>query len=170
MADRSVGQGQGSSKNFDRADARTSPPCPSQAGVEFFHADILRRRGPVCKDIARVPVSPALAEEDRRNRLQVHLVRVAPEVLGRRWTTIAGETRLGRTAFMRSPPTTTVGPSCHLPWPVNSEVAVGKMAVGPAPRIQLPECAGDSNSTIAKSPSPASRANSPGDVSCGTML
>src|SRR5205814_4027926 len=64
----------------------------------------------------------------------------------------------------------TLGPSCHLPWPVNCEVAVGKIAVGPAPRTQLPECAGDSNSTNARSPSPASRANSPGDVSCGTML
>src|SRR4030095_2460699 len=43
--------------------------------------DVLRRRGPVCKNIAGVPDAPALAEEDRRDGLQVHLVRVEPAVL-----------------------------------------------------------------------------------------
>src|SRR5262249_39065784 len=67
-------------------------------------------------------------------------------------------------------PTTTLGPSCHLPCPVKCEVAVGKMAVGPAPRTQLPEFAGENSSNEVRSPSPVSRANSLGDVSCGTML
>ena len=53
---------------------------------------------------------------------------------------------------------------------VKCEVAVGKMKVGPVPRTQLPECAGDSNSSKARSPKPAARSNWPGTVWCGTML
>src|SRR6516164_1014640 len=67
-------------------------------------------------------------------------------------------------------PTTTLGPSWYLPWPVKCDVAVGKMAVGPAPRTHSPEFAGESSSSRVRSPSPASRANSLGDGSCGTML
>ena len=65
----------------------------AQAEPDGDRPDVLRRRVPVRQDIARVPEAPALAEEERRDGLQVHLVRVAPEVLARRWTTIAGETR-----------------------------------------------------------------------------
>src|SRR5438874_5470575 len=43
--------------------------------------DIVGGRGPVRKDIARVPDAPALAEEKRRDGLQVHLVCVGPAVL-----------------------------------------------------------------------------------------
>jgi hypothetical protein len=35
--------------------------------------DIFRWRGPIREDIARVPDAPTIAEEDRRNRLQVPL-------------------------------------------------------------------------------------------------
>ena len=52
-----------------------------QAEPDGDRPDVLRRRIPVRQDIARVPEAPALAEEDRRDGLQVHLVRVAPEVL-----------------------------------------------------------------------------------------
>ena len=53
----------------------------AQAEPDGNRPDVLRRRVPVRQDIARVPEAPALAEEDRRDGLQVHLVRVAPEVL-----------------------------------------------------------------------------------------
>ena len=64
-----------------------------QAEPDGHRPDVLRRRIPVRQDIARVPEAPALAEEDGRDGLQVHLVRVGPAVHARRWTTIAGETR-----------------------------------------------------------------------------
>ena len=53
----------------------------AQAEPDGDRPDILRRRGPVRQDITRVPDAPALAEEERRDGLQVHLVRVAPAVL-----------------------------------------------------------------------------------------
>src|SRR4029077_19998848 len=43
--------------------------------------DARRGRGPVRQDITRVPDAPALAEEDRSDGLQVHLVRVGLAVL-----------------------------------------------------------------------------------------
>src|SRR6516162_8355908 len=43
--------------------------------------DIPRRRGEVGQDITRVEDVPALAEEDRRDGLQIHLVRIGPAVL-----------------------------------------------------------------------------------------
>ena len=53
----------------------------AQAEPDGDRPDVLRRRGPVRKDIARVPDAPALAEEKRRDGLQVHLVCVGPAVL-----------------------------------------------------------------------------------------
>ena len=53
----------------------------AQAEPDGDRPDVLRRRGPVGQDIARVPDAPALPEEDRRDGLQVHLVRVGPAML-----------------------------------------------------------------------------------------
>ena len=53
----------------------------TQAEPDGDRPDVVRRRVPVGQDITRVPEAPALAEEDRRDGLQVHLVRVLPEVL-----------------------------------------------------------------------------------------
>ena len=53
----------------------------AQAEPDGDRPDILRWRVPVSQDIARVPEAPALTKEERRNGLQVHLVRVLPEVL-----------------------------------------------------------------------------------------
>ena len=44
------------------------------------------------------------------------------------------------------------------------------MKVGPAPRIHFPEFAGESSSSRMMSPKPVLRSNSPGAVSCGTLL
>ena len=43
----------------------------AQGQPNWDSPDILRRRGPVSQDITRVPDAPALAEEDRRDGLQV---------------------------------------------------------------------------------------------------
>src|SRR6266436_140397 len=57
---------------------RTAMPRPSPTGtVQTF----LRRRDPVGQDVTGVPDAPALAEEERGDGLQVHLVRVGPAVL-----------------------------------------------------------------------------------------
>src|SRR6266446_3465075 len=57
---------------------RTAMPRPSPTGtVQTF----LRRRDPVGQDATGVPNAPALAEEERGDGLQVHLVRVGPAVL-----------------------------------------------------------------------------------------
>src|SRR5262245_15656263 len=53
----------------------------AQAEPDGDRPDVLRRRGPVGQDITRVPEAPALAEEDRRDRLQVHLVGIGPTML-----------------------------------------------------------------------------------------
>src|SRR5206468_4203798 len=53
----------------------------AQAEPDGDRPDVLRRRGPVRKDIARVADAPALAEEKRGDGLQVHLVCVGPAVL-----------------------------------------------------------------------------------------
>ena len=49
----------------------------TQAEPDGDRPDIVRRRVPVGQNITRIPEAPALAEEDRGNGLQVHLVRVA---------------------------------------------------------------------------------------------
>src|SRR6266478_2559832 len=56
----------------------TTLPKPSPTRTVQTSSD---GRGPVRKDIARVPDTPALAEEERGDGLQVHLVRVGPAVL-----------------------------------------------------------------------------------------
>ena len=43
--------------------------------------DVFRRRSPVRKDVTRVKDAPALTEEERGDRLQVHLVGIWPAVL-----------------------------------------------------------------------------------------
>ena len=48
----------------------------AQAEPDGDRPDVLRRRVPVRQDITRVPEAPALAEEERGDGLQVHLVRV----------------------------------------------------------------------------------------------
>src|SRR4026207_1947252 len=53
----------------------------AQGQPNWDSPDILRRRVPVGQDITRVPDAPALAEEDRGDGLQVHLVRIGPAVL-----------------------------------------------------------------------------------------
>ena len=53
----------------------------AQAEPDWDRPDVLRRRGPVRQDITRVPDAPTIAEEDRRNRLQVHLVGIGPAML-----------------------------------------------------------------------------------------
>ena len=122
-----------------------------QAEPDGDRPDVLRRCGPVRKDIARVPDAPALAEEKRRDRLRVHLVRVGPAVLAADKPPLlwkdAEEELLREVAHHHT------GSGLPLSLAVNSDVAVGKMKVGPAPRTQLPECAGDNNSTRARSPS-----------------
>src|SRR5262245_782251 len=64
--------------NFDR-----QPPQLhhlGQAEADGDRPDVLRRRVPIRQDVTRVSEAPALAEKDRRDRLQVHLVRVGPAV------------------------------------------------------------------------------------------
>ena len=53
----------------------------AQAEPDWDRPGVLRRRIPVRQDIAGVPEAPPLAEEDRRDGLQVHLVRVGPAML-----------------------------------------------------------------------------------------
>src|SRR6266496_695767 len=48
----------------------------AQAEADGNRPDILGRRGPVGQNITRVAEAPALAEEERGDGLQVHLVRV----------------------------------------------------------------------------------------------
>jgi hypothetical protein len=52
----------------------------AQGQPNWDSPDVLRRRGPVGQDITRVPDAPTLAEEDRSDGLEVHLVRVWPAV------------------------------------------------------------------------------------------
>ena len=67
-----------------------------------------RRRGPVRQDIARVPEAPALTKEDRGDGLQVHLIRVWPEVLAADRPPLLGkhanEVLLREVAYHRSGP------------------------------------------------------------------
>ena len=60
--------------NFDRQAPKLHHLA--QAEPDGDSPDVLRRRSPVRQDITRVPDTPALAEEDRRDGLQVHLVGV----------------------------------------------------------------------------------------------
>ena len=53
----------------------------TQAEPDGDRPDIVRRRVPIRQDITRVPEAPALAEEERRYGLQIHLVRVGPAML-----------------------------------------------------------------------------------------
>src|SRR5262245_18879443 len=53
----------------------------AHAETDGDRPDVLRWRIPVCQDITRVADAPTLAEEDRRDGLQVHLVGVGPTML-----------------------------------------------------------------------------------------
>ena len=53
----------------------------AQAEPYWDRPNVLRRRIPVREDVARIAEAPALAEEERGDGLQVHLVRVEPAVL-----------------------------------------------------------------------------------------
>src|SRR6478752_9019826 len=53
----------------------------TQAEPDRHRPDVLRRRVPIRQDITRVPEAPARVPEDRCDGLQIHLVRVLPEVL-----------------------------------------------------------------------------------------
>src|SRR5512139_916317 len=47
-------------------------------------------------------------------------------------------TKAPRIDFFERYPTITAGPTCHFPWPVKSDAAVGKIKVGPNPISQFP--------------------------------
>src|SRR5436190_18463658 len=53
----------------------------AQAEPDRDRPDVPGRRVPVSQDVTRVAQAPALSEEDRCDGLQIHLVRVLPEVL-----------------------------------------------------------------------------------------
>ena len=64
-----------------------------QAEPDGDRPDVLRRRIPVRKDIARVPEAPALAEEDRSRWVAGSSGSYRAGCAPHQWTTIAGETR-----------------------------------------------------------------------------
>ena len=79
-----------------------------QADANGNRPDVLRGRSPVRQDITRIPDAPALAEKDRRDGLQVHLVGIGPAMLAADGPPLLGkhadEELLGQI-------------TCHYTWP-----------------------------------------------------
>src|SRR3990172_5687344 len=73
-------------------------------------------------------------------------------------------TKAPRIHFFERYPTKAAGPTCHLPCPVQSVEAVGKIKVGPSPRSQLPTSfgLGENISIKTVSPNPVVRSMSAG--------